>query len=136
MTITGDPLNGSPDGAREGFVPRDGLVSAEQRGPIRVLRLAGDLDLFSTEVLRRELDDALPADGELVVVDLREVTFLDSTVLGLLLLASRRMDGQGSRLALAAAGPAVERVLDVSGLRSYLPSYSTLDGALARHRRE
>ena len=130
MTVAGNPLDRAGDG-RARFTPRDGLVSAEARGRSCVLRLAGDLDLFSAEVLRRELEAALPAGPAVAVVDLREVSFLDSTVLGLLLLASRRMEAQGGALVLAAPGPAVERVLDVSGLRAYLPAYPTVDEALA-----
>ena len=114
MTIAGEP--------RSWTVRRDGV------GGVSV---AGDRGRGSAEVLRRELEEAVPGGRHVVVLDLAEVTFLDSTVLGLLLLAARRMDANGGRLVLASAGEAVERVLQVSGLWTYLPVHDTVGEAVA-----
>lgn len=114
MTIAGEPL-----------------TSTARHDGVDVVTLAGDLDLFSAEVLRRELEEAVPGGRHVVVLDLADVTFLDSTVLGLLLLAARRMEAHGGRLVLASAGEAVERVLQVSGLSTYLPVCETVEEAVA-----
>ena len=64
-----------------------------------VLVLAGELDLFRAPAI----EDAL-AEVRHLTVDLRLVTFIDATTLGLLLGASRRQQAQGGQL-LVLVGP-------------------------------
>lgn len=65
-----------------------------------VLVLAGELDLFRAPAI----EDALAEVGHLTAVDLRMVTFIDATTLGLLLGASRRQQAHGGQL-LVLVGP-------------------------------
>ena len=95
---------------------RDFTLAVERPEPgAAVLLLAGELDLYNapeiegalTELIGTEATNGGPSGRAYVsrvVVDLRSVTFLDSTVLGLLLGASRRQLAQGREL-LVVAGP-------------------------------
>lgn len=56
----------------------------------------GELDIVSAPELRRALDSA--DEASLVVVDLAQVTFLDSTVLGVVVAAARQLAACGRRL--------------------------------------
>jgi anti-sigma B factor antagonist len=107
------------------------IASTARQEGVDVVTLAGDLDLFSAEILRRELEEAVPGGPHVVVVDLAAVTFLDSTMLGLLLLAARRMETKDGLLVLASPGEAIERVLEISGLRAFLPVYDSVGEAVA-----
>jgi anti-sigma B factor antagonist len=80
-------------------------LSLELRGDgTAVLALAGELDLYRAPEIERALAEAIGADGgdngdrgpRRFVVDLRSVTFVDSTTLGLLLAASRRERARGA----------------------------------------
>jgi anti-anti-sigma factor len=91
------------------------VKGVERNGRTVVVRLAGELDLYNADVVRTALLE-YAADGlERLVVDLSQVEFLDSTVLGVLVeTRSRLVDGRS--LVLAAPGLAARRALEVSGL--------------------
>jgi anti-sigma B factor antagonist len=73
------------------------------------LRLIGEIDMDTSPILRRHLE----ADPLITVIDLREVTFVDSTGLNVLINANRvRADG----LVLRSPAGAVARVLELSGV--------------------
>jgi len=101
--------------ARE--VDRDDDVEAQAArlaGSVTV-RLAGDLDLASAAAAWEAIDAAVTRGGR-VVIDLAEVTFLDSSGLKVLVAARARAAATGTSLALARPSPATERVLDITGL--------------------
>jgi len=85
-----------------------------------VLAVAGELDSHSSPQLRTTLL-GLVADGdEDVVVDLAGVSFCDSTGLGVLVGAHRRMAASERTLAVRSVRPAVRHLLEVSGLDQVL----------------
>lgn len=99
-------VNSEPVGA---VSASDFAVAVERRGSGEaVLILAGELDLYRAPDVEKALADAggaSPASGEIsseavrhLAVDLRSVTFIDSTTLALLLAASRRQQAQGGEL--------------------------------------
>src|SRR3954452_2707140 len=95
---------------------RESAVSGvDRRDDAVVLALAGELDLYNAEEVRAALLDACAGEPKVLVVDLGEVTFIDSTALGVLIEARSRMaDRSGFRL--AAPGLEARRALEVSGL--------------------
>jgi anti-sigma B factor antagonist len=97
-----------------------------------VFSIGGEHDLHTAPELRRRLDDLIRI-GDPIVIDLTPSTFVDSSILGVLLDARRRAAEGGVTLALAQAdgSVAVSRVLDVTGLRRELPIHESLEEALA-----
>jgi anti-sigma B factor antagonist len=106
------------------------VAAVEEHGEAIVVRLAGELDLYNAGEARTALADASVQAPERLVVDLSEVTFIDSTGLGILVEARTKLK---NRRALILAAPQLEtrRALEVSGLDRYLPVYGTVDEALA-----
>ncbi|MFE7561611.1 STAS domain-containing protein [Kitasatospora sp. NPDC057500] len=80
-----------------------------------VLALHGELDLDSVVVLRHALDRVLALPGTVVVIDCGDLVFCDSTGVGVLLEATARAAGFGSRIELARPRPLVRRVLELTG---------------------
>jgi anti-sigma B factor antagonist len=80
------------------------------------LRLAGELDMATAPKLERTLADALDAGCKRILVDLRELAFMDST--GLVVLArwdlGARLDGYD--LALIPGPAQIQRLFTISGL--------------------
>src|SRR5215831_13095009 len=112
--------SGGRDSAVTGVDRREGAV---------VLTLAGELDLYNAEEVRGALLDACVDEPEVLVVDLEEVRFIDSTALGVLIEARSRMaDRNGFRL--AAPGLETRRALEVSGLDRHFLVHDTVAEAL------
>jgi anti-sigma B factor antagonist len=81
----------------------------------RGLLLGGELDLSNANDLLDVARSHLPAgDGDLVM-DLAEVTFMDSTGLSILVQIARLLEGKG-RLILEAPGKAVSRLFELTGV--------------------
>jgi anti-sigma B factor antagonist len=96
-----------------------------------IVVISGEHDLYTAPNLRDQLE-ALREQGEGVVIDLSHATFIDSSVLGVLVEACRRAreEGVGCELALRGGSEAVSRVLDVTGLRRALPVHPSRAAAL------
>jgi anti-sigma B factor antagonist len=106
------------------------VAAVEQRGEAIVVRLAGELDLYNADDARAAIGEAAAQNPGRVVVDLSQVTFVDSTGLGVLVEGRTKLE---NRRALLLAAPQMEtrRALEVSGLDRYLPVHETVDDALA-----
>jgi anti-sigma B factor antagonist len=89
-----------------------------------VLQLRGELDAFAAPDLRARLHELIDGDEELrvVVVDLSEVSFLDSTILGTLVGALRRMRERGGELRLVYPPEPANRIFELTGLDTVFPA--------------
>ncbi len=76
----------------------------------------GELDLSTVDELQTELEDALAADWRAVVVDLRGLSFVDSTGLSLLLRSHERFQEQGVDFAIIEDPGPVRRLLELGGV--------------------
>lgn len=85
-------------------------------GRATVLRVSGEIDLSSADHFTAALGSAVDRSGS-VIVDLRDVAFMDSTGLRALLEARRRLDTDGRTISLHLedSGP-VARLLELAGV--------------------
>lgn len=98
----------------------DLLLERDDQGSVRV-RLRGELDLSGAGRLEESLD-RLAADGRPVVLDLRELTFMDSTGLRVLLQAAERArDDSWDLRMLAPAGGEALMTIEETGAAALLP---------------
>ena len=96
-----------------------------------VLSVAGDLDIYAAPRLRGELVDLIAAGTHRLVVDTGGVTFIDSTGLGVLIGALKRVRAADGELRVVASGEPVVRMLRVTGLHRVFSTFATLDEAVA-----
>ncbi len=106
------------------------VAGVEQNGGTTVVHLAGELDLYNAHVVRDALMQATGSKPERIVVDLGEVTFVDSTALGVLVEARKSL-GNGRAFLLASPGLETRRALEVSGLDKHFAVHGSLTAALA-----
>lgn len=97
-------------------------------GRVVVLTAHGEVDIATAPLLRKALD-AVAAPTETVVVDLAGVTFLDSTGLGVLVGARRKMLPGGMRMLVVNASPSVLRVFEITGLVGPLQVHAAPGGS-------
>ena len=89
-----------------------GVAPSEGAGV--TLTLTGELDLSTVDQLEQAIADNLNSDGELVVMDLRELSFLDSTGLRLMLRLDASLKEEGRRLVLVKGPRRVQRVFELT----------------------
>ncbi len=103
----------------------DGDVMVEERhGSVFVLEVHGEVDVASSGELRRRLREAALSGATRVLVDLSDVTFIDSIAMAGIVGAQRRLPTDG-RLAVVAHHPYVLLVLEAVGLRHVVNVFDT-----------
>lgn len=97
----------------------------------RVVTVRGEVDIFTAPEFKSLIAAAIDTDCHAVVVDLEAATFMDSSSLGVLISAQRRLGMREGRLIIASAVPAVRNTFKVTGLDSVLEIVDTRADALA-----
>jgi anti-sigma B factor antagonist len=95
-----------------------------------VLHPTGDIDAYTAPRLRSQLHAAIRSGARVVVVDLADVTFIDSAGLGALVGAHRRMLEADGRLRLVRPPHLVGRAFELTGLDEVLDFYDDRETAL------
>jgi anti-sigma B factor antagonist len=101
----------------------NGVLAAHsvRDGKTHLLKLSGELDLASYDALDEELRRIEATDASRIVIDLSQLTFLDSVGVRLLVEADARSRSDSNRLQLIPGGDRVQRVLQLTGLDDSLP---------------
>ena len=81
-----------------------------------VVSVSGEIDMHTAPELEHELQEILQLGGSSVVVDLADVGFVDSTVLGVLLRYQPRFRARGGDLVLVSDDRRILRTLEITGL--------------------
>ena len=102
---------------------------ASVRGNVALLVFRGELDLAAATAMRARVESVA---GTALVIDVRDVTFIDSSALRELLNAREAVVGSGRRLVLAGVPPSVQRLLDMTGTTELFETAPTRASALAR----
>jgi anti-sigma B factor antagonist len=96
-------------------------------GTVTVIELVGELEVSEAPHLRDLLGEAVAGSQSRVLLDLGQVTFIDSSGIGVLVGAHRRADEAGARLGLAAAGAGVRRVFELTRTDRVLRLFETVE---------
>jgi len=101
------------------------------RDGLGLLELTGEVDLYTAPRFKQDLVALVDEGVTALVVDLSDVTFIDSTALGVLISGVKRLHETEGRLLIVAASRPVVRILSITGLDRVLDIYDTRDAALA-----
>lgn len=104
--------------------------ATESRDEAVVIRPAGRLDVIAAPQLRSVVADAVAAGAARIVIDLVEVTVLDSSGLGALIGAMRTARQAGGDLRIARPNDQALMVLELTTMDRVLRPHSTIESAL------
>lgn len=96
-------------------------MRSERSDDCYVIVLKGELDLDSVERVTEELERAEASDARRIVLDLSELTFIDSSGVRMIVCANLRSQDGGDRLRLIRGGTGVQRVFELTGVLERLP---------------
>ncbi len=113
--------------------PFDIEVSRQSDG-VSVVVLNGEVDIYTAPRLRDALMADIDAGVSRIVVDLSAVPFIDSSGLGVLVVALRRLKEHGGCITLVCAHENVIRAFRLTGLLSVFPLHANRDDAVAEAR--
>ena len=96
-----------------------------------VVAVGGEIDLFTAPELKAALGEALESGRTRIVVDLTETTFLDSTALGVLIGAIKRLRGRDGRMTIVNVDQNIAKTFEITGLDQIFTIRPTRDEAVA-----
>jgi anti-sigma B factor antagonist len=95
-----------------------------------VLALAGELDLASSPIFERALEDPAIAASPLLVLDLDDLKFVDSTGLRIILLAHEGARARGQQFAITPGSAQVQRLLSITSVAEHMQVIASPDDLL------
>jgi anti-sigma B factor antagonist len=111
----------SPD-----FAVTEHPIDAERH----VLAVRGEIDLFTAPELKQVLAESIEADRVRIIVDLTETTFLDSTALGVLIGAVKRLRSRDGALAIVNVDENIAKTFEITGLDQIFTILPTREAAI------
>ena len=134
LPIAGTALiSGSQIGrAKEERIGTDFEISIDEHAEgYSVVAVRGEVDLHTAPKVQDAIERAAHTDGvRTVVVDVGDVSFMDSTALSALVRSKDSLQQKEISLRLAAPSTAVERIFSVTGFEDYFDIFSSRDAAI------
>lgn len=108
----------------------DGSMRLDTGSSVPVLHLVGEYDVSTVPDLQGLLETARSV-SPCVILDLSGVTYLDSSLIGLLLHFDRELARSNGAMVIASCGDRVLRILGIAGVTTILTFFDSLGEALA-----
>jgi anti-sigma B factor antagonist len=99
-------------------------------GDTHVVAVTGEIDLFTAPEFKQRVSAPIDAGRTRLVVDLTATTFIDSSSLGVLIGAHRRLRRLNGTLAIVCASDPIIKTFRITGLDGVFTIVSSLDEAL------
>jgi len=105
-------------------------VSETDHNGTPVLSVQGEVDVSNAPELRERLLALAERGSTVAVVDLTDVSFVDSTALGVLVSGVKRLRSAGGDLRLVVTQPRISKVFEITGLTDVFQIFATVDEAV------
>lgn len=114
-------------------IPMDStkLMKLREESGIKILEIKTDLSSYAASDLRKALEDLLAEKVERVVVNLSEVSHINSTAVGALVGVAKRLRQSGGDLKICALEDNLTRTFNLIGASSVVEIYESENSALA-----
>ena len=96
-----------------------------------VVAVAGEIDLFTAPEFKQRMSELIDAGRSRLVVDLSATTFIDSSSLGVLIGAHRRLKLRGGTLMVVCDNEAITKTFKITGLDGVFTIAPTVEAALS-----
>ena len=110
------------------FGIRDRAVGSDTH----VISVSGEIDLFTAPEFKQRVSAPIAAGVDHVIVDLTQTTFIDSSSLGVLIGAHRRLKSRGGRLTVACDAEAIVKTFRITGLDGVFRLVDSVEVALGK----
>lgn len=105
-------------------------IIEEKRGVLSTFKLQGRLDSNTSQVFEKRIFDAMADGTKNVVIDFKNLDYISSAGLRVILKATKALKREDGKILLCAMQDYVKEVFEIAGFDSFLPIVPTLDDAL------
>ena len=106
-------------------------IKVTEKNDIAVVNLAGEIELYNSKALKATVDDLMSQGRNRVLFELAEVSYIDSSGIGIFMDANTRLKEASGALKLANLSGKVLRIFQLTKLTRTFAIYSSEQEALA-----
>ncbi len=107
-------------------------VSTREEGPFTVVEVGGEVDVYTAPRLREAVVTAIESGSTRMVIDVENVEFLDSTGVGVLVGALKKVRSGGGTLDIVCTQPRLLKIFDITGLDKVFGLHTSVSEAVSR----
>lgn len=93
---------------------------------VKVMQPSGRLDVTNVNQFRREVSDIAASKPKFLLIDLKDISFMDSSGLGALVAALKTIRNSGGELAICSPTDQVQMLFDLTSMNSIFKVYASL----------
>ena len=105
-------------------------IIEEKQGGIDIFKLNGRLDSNTSQGFEKKLFQAISDGSKTMVVDFKDLDYISSAGLRVILKATKAIKREDGRIMLCSMQDYVKEVFEIAGFDSFLPIVATMDDAL------
>lgn len=108
-------------------------LTTRTEGEFEVIEVGGEIDVYTAPRLREAIVTAVDEGHTRLVIDVRKVDFLDSTGLGVLVGALKRVRADGGSLDIVCTQERILKIFEITGLDKVFGLHASIESARAAH---
>jgi anti-sigma B factor antagonist len=110
--------------------PKQRVITSPPLMSVQILTLTGEIDLNEQSNIALQLDPLIERESPAILIDLAEVSYVDSSGLALFIDALQRVQKYGGKMALSALSENVKMVFEIAKLDQIFQLFSTREAAI------
>ncbi|MFL6089002.1 MAG: STAS domain-containing protein [Aeromicrobium sp.] len=107
-------------------------VSTRGEGPFTVVEVGGEVDVYTAPRLREAVVSAIDDGSTRLVIDVDKVEFLDSTGVGVMVGALKKVRSSGGTLDIVCTQPRLLKIFDITGLDKVFGLHASVADAVRK----
>jgi anti-sigma B factor antagonist len=105
-------------------------ITEEIQNDINIYRLKGSLDSNTSQGFEQKLFQAISEGAKNMVVDFKDIDYISSAGLRVILKAFKALQREDGRIILCSMQKYVREIFEITGIDSFVPTLDTMDDAL------
>ena len=97
---------------------------------MKILNVAGEIDVYTAPQFKEAVDGIIAGGQKHLIIEMGDVTYMDSSGFGTLLSATKRLKPKGGTVNLVKCNSAIDRILRITRLNQIFATYDNLDEAI------
>ena len=111
----------------------DLALTSRTEEPFEIIEVGGEIDVYTAPRLRETIVEAVDRGCTRLIVDVERVEFLDSTGLGVLVGALKRVRADGGSLDIVCTHERILKIFAITGLDKVFGLHPSIEAARAHH---
>lgn len=107
------------------------IIDIYEKNRNLIVQISGDIDHHSLENTRDKIDKAFSrSNAKNIIFDFKNVEFMDSSGIGLVIGRYRLIENNGGRVGAANINNDLKRIFEISGLKKIIPCFENIEEAI------